>query len=111
MTCPFSLFDVAYNLRALIELDFPAPLATKMYYSQRNNRLRAALRHLYFQESSSELCTDVTSPKLSNETIAFQDSCQRNPLLEQKDNELRMEVFSFHFFDLRLITFIVGWVW
>ncbi|KAF7813692.1 uncharacterized protein G2W53_034668 [Senna tora] len=77
---------VLHTTCVLIELDFPAPLATKMYYSQRNNRLRAALRHLYFQESSNELCIDVASPKLSNEMIASQDSCQRNPSTEQKDN-------------------------
>lgn len=97
---------VAYNLCVLIEIDFPAPLATKMYYSQRNNRLRAALRDLYFQESSNELCIDVATPNVSNEIIPFQDSCQRDPSLEQKDNELNMEVFNFHFYDFRLITSI-----
>ncbi|OIV91946.1 hypothetical protein TanjilG_23207 [Lupinus angustifolius] len=34
--------------------DFPAPLATKIYYPQRSNRLRAAIRHLYFQDSSED---------------------------------------------------------
>ncbi|KAK9933677.1 hypothetical protein M0R45_020859 [Rubus argutus] len=37
----------------------PAPLATKVYYSQRSNRLRTALCHLYSEAVSSnkELCT------------------------------------------------------
>ncbi|KAK4283558.1 hypothetical protein QN277_000496 [Acacia crassicarpa] len=71
----------------LTKRDIPAPLATKMYYSQRNNRLRAALRHLYFQESSNESCTDSASPKLSNEMIAFQDSRHMDPSFGQKDND------------------------
>ncbi|KAE9591409.1 hypothetical protein Lalb_Chr20g0118161 [Lupinus albus] len=37
--------------------DFPAPLATKIYYPQRSNRLRAAIRQLYFQDSSEDTCT------------------------------------------------------
>lgn len=37
----------------------PAPLATKVYYSQRSNRLRTALCHLYSEAvaSNKELCT------------------------------------------------------
>lgn len=30
----------------------PAPLATKIYYSQRNNRERAAIRSMYYNEDS-----------------------------------------------------------
>ncbi|XP_054795418.1 uncharacterized protein LOC129300846 isoform X3 [Prosopis cineraria] len=71
----------------LTKRDGPAPLATKVYYSQRNNRLRAALRHLYFQESSNELCTDIASPKSSNETLAFQDSHHIDPSFGQKDDD------------------------
>ncbi|XP_061374363.1 uncharacterized protein LOC133316603 isoform X2 [Gastrolobium bilobum] len=72
--------------------DFPAPLATKIYYSQRTNRLRAAIRHLYFQDLNEELCTNVTSPKASQrEMVAFQDSCQKDPSFDQMDNMLNKE--------------------
>ncbi|XP_028781429.1 uncharacterized protein LOC114737651 isoform X2 [Neltuma alba] len=71
----------------LTKRDVAAPLATKVYYSQRNNRLRAALRHLYFQESSNESCTDIASPKSSDEMIAFQDSRHVDPLFGQKNND------------------------
>lgn len=37
----------------------PAPLATKMFYSQRNQRLRSALTYLYYGESSKEQYGDL----------------------------------------------------
>ncbi|KAL5701365.1 hypothetical protein ACHQM5_026710 [Ranunculus cassubicifolius] len=38
----------------------PAPLATKMYHSQRNLRIRLALNHLYHQASSTrDYCNDA----------------------------------------------------
>ncbi|XP_027358853.1 uncharacterized protein LOC113867635 isoform X2 [Abrus precatorius] len=67
--------------------DFPAPLATKIYYSQRTNRLRATIRHLFFQNLSEQLCTDVVCPKTSDaEMVAFQHSSQRNPSFDQVTN-------------------------
>ncbi|XP_019418985.1 PREDICTED: uncharacterized protein LOC109329690 isoform X3 [Lupinus angustifolius] len=67
--------------------DFPAPLATKMYYSQRNNRLRAAIRHLYFQELSDNMWNDAVSPNASHgEMLAFEDPCQKDPSFDQIDN-------------------------
>ncbi|KAE9594622.1 hypothetical protein Lalb_Chr18g0055751 [Lupinus albus] len=67
--------------------DYPAPLATKIYYSQRNNRLRAAIRHLYFQELSEDMCNDAVSPNASHgEKVAFQDPCQKDPSFDQIDN-------------------------
>nr|XP_004503940.1 uncharacterized protein LOC101491263 isoform X2 [Cicer arietinum] len=72
--------------------DFPAPLATKIYYSQRTNRLRAALRHMYFENLSEELCTDVAGPKTSHEEmVPFQDSSQGDPSFEQMDSVLNKE--------------------
>ncbi|KAL3812792.1 hypothetical protein ACJIZ3_014060 [Penstemon smallii] len=38
----------------------PAPLATKIYYSQRNNHLRRAIRHMFFEESSKDSCSDAS---------------------------------------------------
>ncbi|TQE02693.1 hypothetical protein C1H46_011666 [Malus baccata] len=41
--------------------DCPLPLATKVYYSQRGNRLRSDLSHLYHETmaSTEELCSDM----------------------------------------------------
>ncbi|KAJ7980208.1 Sgf11 (Transcriptional regulation protein) protein [Quillaja saponaria] len=73
----------------LIKKDFPVPLATKIYYSQRNSRLRSALGHLYFQASSKEECADVSSSNLLNESAtAFQASPQMDSLVEQMDDVL-----------------------
>ncbi|KAK9288970.1 hypothetical protein L1049_017441 [Liquidambar formosana] len=44
--------------------DVPVPLATKMYYSQRNHRLRSALSLMYYEASSKEHCSDLESPKV-----------------------------------------------
>ncbi|CAJ2676848.1 uncharacterized protein LOC123917753 isoform X2 [Trifolium pratense] len=68
--------------------DFPAPLATKIYYSQRTNRLRAAIRHMYFENLSEELCTDGAGQKTSShgEMVALQDSSQEDPSFEQMNN-------------------------
>jgi len=69
-----------------VELEFPAPLATKIFYSQRTNRLRARLRDLYFQNLNEQLRPDVC-PKTSHaEMIAFQDSSLRCPSFDQMDN-------------------------
>ncbi|KAI4345485.1 hypothetical protein L6164_012606 [Bauhinia variegata] len=72
----------------LMKKDFPAPLATKMYYSQRNNRLRAALSQLYYQESSKELCTELAGPNLSNEKIAVFQDLSQGDACEQNVDEL-----------------------
>lgn len=34
--------------------DVPAPLATKIYYSQRNHNLRRAICHMFFEGSKKE---------------------------------------------------------
>ncbi|KAI4317651.1 hypothetical protein L6164_025505 [Bauhinia variegata] len=78
----------------LMKKDFPAPLATKIYYSQRNNRLRAALGHLYFQQSSEELCSDFASPKLSNDkTTTLENSSQRDGSPEQNDDGINKKSY------------------
>ncbi|KAK2438811.1 hypothetical protein QL285_023547 [Trifolium repens] len=76
--------------------DFPAPLATKIYYSQRTNRLRAAIRHMYFENLSEELCTDGSGQKISSheEMVALQDSSQGDPSFEQMNNVLNKESHS-----------------
>ncbi|XP_031247842.1 uncharacterized protein LOC116105573 [Pistacia vera] len=49
--------------------DFPVPLATKIYYSQRNNRLKSALTHLYHEASSKEQGKDVVIPQAPCQSI------------------------------------------
>ncbi|ESW19854.1 hypothetical protein PHAVU_006G161000 [Phaseolus vulgaris] len=66
--------------------EFPAPLATKIFYSQRTNRLRARLRHLYFQNLNEQLRTDVCSKTSDADMIAFQDSSLGCPSFDQMDN-------------------------
>ncbi|RDX93685.1 hypothetical protein CR513_24016, partial [Mucuna pruriens] len=82
-----NLGQVLVQHRHIMKNDFPAPLATKIYYSQRTNRLRARIRHLYFHDLNEPLCTDVVCPKTSHaEMVAFQDSSLRNPSFDQMDN-------------------------
>ncbi|XP_057771939.1 uncharacterized protein LOC130991638 isoform X2 [Salvia miltiorrhiza] len=39
----------------------PAPLATKIYYSQRNHNLRRAITRMFFEEPDKEFCNEVPS--------------------------------------------------
>ncbi|KAI8561549.1 hypothetical protein RHMOL_Rhmol04G0348800 [Rhododendron molle] len=65
--------------------DVPAPLATKMFYSQRNHRLRSALTYLYYGEST-EHSGDFVNLK-SLEGIAM-------PLNSLQDNAMPLQVLS-----------------
>ncbi|KAK6930102.1 hypothetical protein RJ641_004196, partial [Dillenia turbinata] len=47
----------------------PAPLATKLYYSQRNHRLRSAFSHIYFDALPKEHHNDPASSKLLGHEI------------------------------------------
>ncbi|GMI64599.1 hypothetical protein HRI_000129200 [Hibiscus trionum] len=69
--------------------DPPAPLSTKMYYSQRNSRLRLALSHQYFITPTKELCNDKANRQVPQQsTTMLQDSSQGVSPLEQVDNLL-----------------------
>ncbi|KAH1146459.1 hypothetical protein GYH30_041886 [Glycine max] len=79
--------QVLVQHRRIMKNDFPAPLATKIYYSQRTNRLRARIRHLYFQDLNGQCCTDVVCPKTSHAEMAvLQDSSPRDPSFDQMNN-------------------------
>lgn len=94
-------------MHVFVCLDFPAPLATKIYYSQRTNRLRAAIRHMYFENLSEELCTDVAGQKTSlGETVALQDSSLGDPSFQQMDNVLNKEVCQSSIFLIKVIWII-----
>ncbi|XP_019172779.1 PREDICTED: uncharacterized protein LOC109168191 isoform X3 [Ipomoea nil] len=59
--------------------DVPHPVATKIYYSLRNQRLRSALNHLYFGASSMDSSSDCVSPKALQKTeLPSQKLCPTN---------------------------------
>ncbi|XP_062176227.1 uncharacterized protein LOC133881304 isoform X2 [Alnus glutinosa] len=69
--------------------NIPVPLATKMYYSQRNNRHRSAVTHLYCEASTKEHCSDMVSSKISQENmIPSQSSSPRDSSVEPMDEML-----------------------
>ncbi|KAG8658792.1 hypothetical protein MANES_03G190800v8 [Manihot esculenta] len=69
--------------------DIPVPLATKIYYSQRNTRLRLAVARMYHSASAKGINSNVVSPEVSQETIIQlqASSCKGNSLV-QVDNSL-----------------------
>ncbi|KAK6254571.1 hypothetical protein SCA6_015876 [Theobroma cacao] len=76
----------------LLTKDIPVPLSTKIYYSQRNSRLRLALSHQYFVTSTKELCSDMVSPQASQQSMMLlQASSQGVCPLDQVDNLLIMK--------------------
>ncbi|MBA0615079.1 hypothetical protein Godav_015266 [Gossypium davidsonii] len=77
------------NVNCKLTKDPPAPLSTKMYYSQRNSRLRLALSHQYFITSTKELCSEMANRQVSKQsTMMLRDSSQGVCPLEQADNLL-----------------------
>uniref|UniRef100_A0A6P4ACI2 uncharacterized protein LOC107426928 isoform X1 n=1 Tax=Ziziphus jujuba TaxID=326968 RepID=A0A6P4ACI2_ZIZJJ len=71
--------------------DIPFPLASKVYYSQRSNRLRSALCRLYCESvaSTKQLFSDPVNSEMLNETmIPSQASSQKNSPLKQRNNLL-----------------------
>ncbi|KAJ8565954.1 hypothetical protein K7X08_008530 [Anisodus acutangulus] len=59
--------------------DVPHPLATKMYYSQRQLRLRSALSHLYYEASCSDSGSEFACPKvLKSNVMAADILCHSN---------------------------------
>ncbi|XP_043721646.1 uncharacterized protein LOC122669071 isoform X5 [Telopea speciosissima] len=79
--------------RRISTKDAPVPLATKVYNLQRNNHLRSALCHLYFEVSKNS--SDSLSPKgvqgimvLPSQDSSPKDSSHEriDDLLQKKDN-------------------------
>ncbi|KAI3443162.1 uncharacterized protein J3R85_000056 [Psidium guajava] len=50
----------------------PLPLASKIYYSQRNNRLRSAISHLYYTTSTNGLLDDL-EPGDAQQSLLLQE--------------------------------------
>ncbi|XWS14007.1 hypothetical protein CRYUN_Cryun36dG0087300 [Craigia yunnanensis] len=68
--------------------DLPVPLSTKMYYSQRNSRLRLALSHQYFVTSTKELCSEMVSQQASPQRMMLLQASSQGvcPLKQQESS-------------------------
>lgn len=112
----FTVFDNDYC--DVIQSDIPLPLATKIYYSQRNNRHRSALTHLYCEAATKELCSDMVSSKISQENmIPLQSSSPRDSSVEPMDEMLNRKVcicsfllFKADCIHLGLLQRVVMWI-
>ncbi|KAF8387924.1 hypothetical protein HHK36_026586 [Tetracentron sinense] len=67
--------------------DVPVPLATKMYHSQRNHRLRSALRHLYYDALTKEHYSESLSPNVLQGNVMTQASSPKKLFHEQMDDQ------------------------
>ncbi|XVE82048.1 hypothetical protein DITRI_Ditri15bG0115300 [Diplodiscus trichospermus] len=73
----------------LLTEDLPIPLSTKMYYSQRNSRLRLALSHQYFVTSTKELCGDMISQQASPQSVMLLPASSQGIChLEQQESSM-----------------------
>ncbi|KAL9659112.1 hypothetical protein QQ045_018684 [Rhodiola kirilowii] len=65
--------------------DIPAPLATKMYYSQQSNHLRSALALMFHKVSEIRSSSDVVSTEAVEGNLTSPDTC---PTLDEHGNEV-----------------------
>ncbi|PIN16044.1 hypothetical protein CDL12_11313 [Handroanthus impetiginosus] len=73
----------------------PAPLATKIYYSQGNHHLRTAICHMFFEESNKDLRSEVSNLEaLQVNAAPTQTSSPSNVFHEQVGNQQRDDHFS-----------------
>ncbi|XP_011090857.1 uncharacterized protein LOC105171438 isoform X2 [Sesamum indicum] len=73
----------------------PAPLATKVYYSQRNHHLRRAISYMFFEETSKESSCEVSNLEiLQANAVPQQTSSPSNCYHEQVANQQRDDHFS-----------------
>lgn len=88
---PWSGYGLSYlgvsNMCVTIS-DVPAPLATKIYYSQRNHHLRRAICHMFFEEPSKESSSEVSNLEALQVNVApAQTSSPGNFNQEQVANQ------------------------
>ncbi|XP_071730407.1 uncharacterized protein [Rutidosis leptorrhynchoides] len=71
-------------------LNDPAPLATKIYYSQRNQRLRSAIRNMYYRTSYKQQLDDdgLTNIQFSDSYNNIMPSTNGNFHYNQIDDQL-----------------------
>lgn len=89
---------VHMNLLFMDKKEFPAPFATKIYYSQRSHRLRSAISNLY-KASTNEHCSELLVSKgvkgLQENALLSQTSSSRNISHEEFDDQLDKVCYSF----------------
>lgn len=107
MQLVFSFLKSEYFL--VTKSGVPVPLATKMYYSQRNHRLRSAISHLYFAASNEGHCSDMVSPKVLQGNMVPQASSPKNFSHEQMDNQPEKKVCHSSFSEWSNIPVFVMW--
>ncbi|KAH9683252.1 Sgf11 (transcriptional regulation protein) protein [Citrus sinensis] len=72
----------------LHEQDVPAPLATKIYYSQRNNRLKSVLTRQFYGASVKELDKDVVIPDVPNNNTMSLEALSHGGSSREQVNDL-----------------------
>ncbi|XP_022939133.1 uncharacterized protein LOC111445115 isoform X2 [Cucurbita moschata] len=90
----------------------PFPLASKIYYSQRNNHLRSALGYLYWEAvaSSKEICNTVDHEMTKENVKQFDNSSQEESSQEQtneiigKKGKLKRKLHHEHQMDSHSLT-------
>ncbi|KAJ6981099.1 hypothetical protein NC653_024479 [Populus alba x Populus x berolinensis] len=90
---PFLILDFGCSLLSrysimicCIKSDIPAPLATKVYYSQRNTHLRSAVAYLYHATSAEGL--NMVNSELSQESIMQLLASSQKGSLDAQTNDL-----------------------
>uniref|UniRef100_A0A9I9EC67 Uncharacterized protein n=1 Tax=Cucumis melo TaxID=3656 RepID=A0A9I9EC67_CUCME len=73
------------SAKTKIRTDVPFPLASKIYYSQRNNRLRSALGYLYWEAvaSSKEICNMMDQQMTKENIKLFHSTSEEEESQEQ----------------------------
>ncbi|CAN0855940.1 hypothetical protein LINGRAHAP2_LOCUS6375 [Linum grandiflorum] len=75
--------DGRNNNIGLVKKDFPIPLATKIYYSQRSNhRLRSAVAQMYYASSNEGISCDM-SPDVSHIRNQLKQSTQMDEHVDE----------------------------
>jgi hypothetical protein len=92
-----SLLSWYYIMICCIKSDIPAPLAAKVYYSQRNTRLRSAVAYLYHATSAEGL--NMVNSELSQESITqLLASSQKGSLDAQTNDLINEKVCTYCYF-------------
>ncbi|XP_073312333.1 uncharacterized protein [Primulina huaijiensis] len=76
-----------YSTTAGVVPYVPAPLATKVYYSQRSLYLRRAMRLMYYEESNKECSSEYLSPEILP-VNAVSNSCHEPAVNQQRENHM-----------------------
>lgn len=76
--------------------DVPFPLASKIYYSQRNNRLRSALGYLYWEAvaSSKEICNMMDQQMTKENIKLFHSTSEEEESQEQTSDVIGNKVYT-----------------